>query len=259
MSEWLHDASMLWLAVVTFGAMVLVTAAIYGAVIALAGGSRGSAFKAVSPGLLPPMGLVFGLLVGFLAAQVWGDGDRAQMAVNREASALRAVVLLSAEFPGKPEARLDGLIRRHVHDAVAREWPEMARRGASLSVVPGPLANALKLALALPARSPGQVVAQREIVSSLEDALDARRQRIILSHSSLNSAKWGALFALAVLTLFAIAFVHSGNRLSTAIAMGLFASAAAVCIVMIAAQDRPFAGPFRVRPTVLVQVEPTQR
>ncbi|MDQ3893415.1 MAG: hypothetical protein M3292_01940 [Actinomycetota bacterium] len=47
--------------------------------------------------------------------------------------------------------------------------------------------------------------------------------------------------------------------MTTAIAMGLFASAAAVCIVMIAAQDRPSAGPFRVRPTVLVQVEPTQR
>ena len=75
-------------------------AAIYGVVIALAGGTRGSAFKAISPGLLPPMGLIFGLLVGFLAAQVWRDGERAQTAVNREASALRSVVLLSAQFPG---------------------------------------------------------------------------------------------------------------------------------------------------------------
>jgi hypothetical protein len=32
-----------------------------------------------------------------------------------------------------------------------------------------------------------------------------------------------------------------------------------VCIVMIAAQARPFAGPFAVEPTALVEVDPTPR
>jgi hypothetical protein len=63
---------------------------------------------------------------------------------------------------------------------------------------------------------------------------------------------------LAVLTLFAIAFVHSGNRRGAAIAMALFASAAAAATVMIAAQERPFAGYFGVSPTPLEQIEPTQ-
>ena len=39
--------------------------------------------------------------------------------------------------------------------------------------------------------------------------------------------------------------------------MALFASAASVAIIMIAAQERPFAGHFAVTPTPLVQVEPT--
>jgi hypothetical protein len=73
----------------------------------------------------------------------------------------------------------------------------------------------------------------------------------------VNGAKWGAVIALAVLTLFAIAFVHSGNRRGAAIAMALFASAAVAAIVMIAAQERPFAGHFAVSPTPLEQVEPT--
>ena len=30
--------------------------------------------------------------------------------------------------------------------------------------------------------------------------------------------------------------------------MGIFASAVAVCLLLIASQDRPFAGPFAVRP-----------
>ena len=59
-----------------------------------------------------------------------------------------------------------------------------------------------------------------------------------------------------LLTLLAIAFVQSGNRLAAAIALGLFASAVSCALVLIAAQDRPFNGDFRVRPDVLQQVYP---
>ena len=97
------------------------------------------------------------------------------------------------------------LVSRHIEDAVTKEWPQMAERGATLSVVPQPLADLQALALSLRPESPGQTVAQREIVTSLEHALDARRQRIIVSQSSVNGAKWGGVVSLAILTLFAIA------------------------------------------------------
>jgi hypothetical protein len=40
--------------------------------------------------MLPPLGIIFGLFVGFTAAQVWSDNDRAGTAVSREAGALRS-------------------------------------------------------------------------------------------------------------------------------------------------------------------------
>jgi hypothetical protein len=256
--DWLHSLPVFWLAAVVFAVAVLVTAAIYAVVMSLSTGERGRAFTSISPGLLPPMGIVFALLVGFLAAQVWSSGDRAAVAVSEEASSLRAVVLLSSEFPGETEARMRNLVDRHIEDAVTKEWPQMAEHGATLAVVPQPLADLQAMALGLRPESPGQTIAQQEIVTSLEHALDARRQRIIVSQSSVNGAKWGGVATLAVLTLFAIAFVHSGNRRGAAIAMALFASAAAAATVMIAAQERPFAGYFGVSPTPLEQIEPTQ-
>ena len=257
MPDSLHDLSVLWLAAYVFGVAVVVTAAIYATVMSLSSGERGRAFTSLSPGLLPPMGIVFALLVGFLAAQVWSSGDRAAAAVSEEASSLRSAVLLSSEFPGEPEAQMRSLVRGHIEDAVTKEWPQMSEQGATLSVVPQPLADLLATALALRPETPGQTIAQGEIVTSLEQALDARRQRIIVSQSSVNGAKWGAVVTLAVLTLFAIAFVHSGNRGGAAIAMALFAFAAGAAIVMIASQERPFAGPFAVSPAPLEQVEPT--
>lgn len=99
MSDWIHGLPFGWMAVLIFGGTFLIAAVIYGVVQSLAVGDRARAFKGVSPGLLPPLGIIFGLLVAFLAAQVWGDLDRAHTAVNREASALRAVVILADSFP----------------------------------------------------------------------------------------------------------------------------------------------------------------
>ena len=63
MTDWLHDLSVLWLALVVVAATLLVTAAICLVVLGLATGERGRAFKAVSPGLLPPLGVVFALFL----------------------------------------------------------------------------------------------------------------------------------------------------------------------------------------------------
>src|SRR5262245_37306266 len=181
MSDWLLNLPVLWMTLVILGAVYLATAGIYVVLTALAVNERARAFKAISPGMLPPLSVVFALLVGFLAAQVWSDAERANTAVNREASALRGGVSLASACPGDTETRLRDLVRRHIQDAVTDEWPAMGRHAATLTIVPPRLAEALKLVLALDPQGAGQSAAQRELVQSIETALDARRQRIILS------------------------------------------------------------------------------
>src|SRR4029453_4819842 len=117
MSDWIEALPVGWMGAVVFGGTFLVAGAIYWIVMHFAREERARAFKGVSPGLLPPLGIIFGLLVAFVAAQVWGDNDRANAAVNREASALRAVVLLSRAFPGDADTRMRGLITRHIREA----------------------------------------------------------------------------------------------------------------------------------------------
>jgi hypothetical protein len=50
--------------------------------------------------------------------------------------------------------------------------------------------------------------------------------------------------------------VHVDNRTTAAIAMGLFSTAIAVCILLITSHDRPFIGQNSVQPSVLLQVQP---
>ena len=127
MSDWLLNLPVLWMAVVVFAAIYLLAATIYWVVTRLAVNDRARAFKAVSPGMLPPLGILFALLVGFIAVEVWNNFDKAKVAVASEAGALRAVVLLAENFPEEQKTRIHALIDRHIDEAMNREWPTMAR------------------------------------------------------------------------------------------------------------------------------------
>ena len=256
MFEWISTLPVLWIALIVLAAMALLTAGIYALVMRLAQGERANAFQALSPGMLPPMGILFALFVGFLAVGVWGNVDRADDAVADEASALRAVVILSGELPPDQRGRMRALVRSQIETAVNDEWPAMEKRRADLTAIPTALAQALHLAFGFHPQGEGQVMAQRELVTAVRDALAARRQRIVVSESSVNTVKWLGALALAALTLLAIALVHSENRVTARIAMGLFAVAVAAVITMLAAQDQPFAGQLGIDPDVLEQVRP---
>jgi Protein of unknown function (DUF4239) len=256
MSDWIHSLPLGLMTVLVFAATYGVTALLHSIVLFLARGDRLREFKGVSAALLSPLGVMFGLLVAFLAAQVWGDLDRANAAVNREASALRAVVLLSPSFPGAPGERLRRLVREMIHYNVEVEWPAMAQKEASLRMVPAPHAQALQTAMTLTPNGVGQVEAQRQIVIALENALDARRQRILASRAEVNWVKWMCLLAQAICTLTAIAMVHSDSRGSARFALGLFSTSIAVSILLLLAHDRPFTGQLGIKPAVLLQVEP---
>src|SRR5437762_11840601 len=122
--------------------------------------------------MLPPLGIVFGLFVAFIAAQVWNDNERAEAAVNREASALRTAVVLSSDFAEAGE-RLRRLIRAHIKETIIEEWPKLAHQSATLSFTPPFLAQALQLTLSLTPDNDGQRVAQREIAAAIGNAFDA--------------------------------------------------------------------------------------
>jgi hypothetical protein len=58
MSDWLLNLPVLWMAVVIFAGTYLLAGLIHWIVMS----------RCFFPGMLPPLGIIFGLLVGFIAA-----------------------------------------------------------------------------------------------------------------------------------------------------------------------------------------------
>lgn len=256
MNDWLHKLPVLWMGVVVFGSTALVGAAIYAAVLAHAKGEHGRACKAISPGMLPPLGILFGLFVAFTAAQVWNDNERAAAAVNQEASALSVVLFMASNFPSATDAQIRGLIHDYIQQTVTEEWPQMAEQSAHLRITPLPLIQALKVDFDYVPTTASQQTAQHEIATALETALDSRRQRIQVSKSEVSPVKWACLLIQAICMLIAVVMVHCDNRRTAAIATALFGVGIAVSILIIVAHDRPFAGEVSIGPSALLHVMP---
>ena len=254
-SDWLHNLPITWMAVLFFGCGYLTVAVIYAVVVEFPTGwlVRARAFAAA---MLSPLGVLFALIVVFTAAQVWNDNDRAIAAIAQEAGALRNTVILATAFPKEPRSRLETLIHNHIEDVATKEWPMMAHQNATLEIAPRNLVEALQLTLALTPSSQGQGIAQREITVALQSALDARRHRILISRSSVSLVKWICVTIEAICVLIAVALSHGDKRAASLVAMGLFATGAAACYLLIGAYDRPFTGQLSIRPDPLLQVMP---
>ena len=251
MGDWLLDLPVPWMALVIFLTTYLIAGSVYLVVTRLAVNELAKGFKAVSPGMLPPLGILFALLVGFIAVEVWGNFDKAKAAVTTEASALRAVVLLAGAFPDERRMRIYALVNRQIDESVNKEWPEMTQHRANLTTLPTALIEAMHVTLGLKPADDSQRAAQLEMMKELHTALDARRQRIVISESALGTVKWLGILLMGLCTLVAIAMVHSDNRLARAITLTLFATGIALSVLLIAAYSRPFTS---VGPQLLKQV-----
>jgi len=73
MSDWIHNLPVPLMALAIFAFTYLLAIIVFAAVSTLAAGERAKSFQAISPGMLPVLGIIFGLFVAFTAAQVWND------------------------------------------------------------------------------------------------------------------------------------------------------------------------------------------
>jgi hypothetical protein len=256
MSDWLHELPVPWIAVIVLVAVSALVAAIYLIVMRLAVGERGEAIHAVSPGLLPALAIVFALIVGFLAAGVWGDSDKARDAVSNEASALRSVVLLRRRAAGgdrNPDARSGTRADpgrgapRMAGDAQAGGQPRGDPGAACRGTAPRPCLQGTGLR---PGRRPAR--AGRVAAAGIRSATAADHRQLL----ARQRREVDRLLGLATVMLVAIACVHSANRRSALVAMSLYAAAIVVVAVMLVAQDEPFTGHLGQSPDLLEQVIP---
>ncbi len=195
------------------------------------------------------LALLFSLMTGFLANDVWERERQAERAVLAEREGLLAAHELgTAMVPAM--AGLHDALREYLRLVIGEEWPRMAEGGRSAAVDLG--IDALLREIARPgvAAAAGQAV-QEAILASLLQVRRARDDRLLLSGDRADQSKWAAVLNLALLTLLALGIVHLERPRAQLAAMIIFAVATAGTLGLVAARERPFAGAERISPAPL--------
>lgn len=254
---WLTGQSIGVIALVVFGAVYLLGAAIVATTWLAQHLGLGRVLEGAAGMTVQPISVIFALVVGFVAADVWPNSDRARFALGVEAARLREAVVVAEALPNGVQDMLRAHVREHIDQIVRHEWPAMASRTQTLREPPAALHAALRELLMLNLPGGGQQMAQARAVAAVEEALDARRTRIVLSLDTIGPIKALLLLVLTALVMLTLALMHFERRGLRAAAITIFATAAAACMLAIVAYDRPFGGGgISLSPTLLLDVRP---
>jgi hypothetical protein len=259
MSDWFFGLSILAMAIIVFAVTYLLAAIILLVVTRLATGDRAKNFKALTPAMLSPLGAVFALLLVFSAEPVWTNYNHAKQAIAAEASGLRDALILAQSLPAGTQAPLRKLISAYVAQSVNQEWPAMAQDRITelthnVCGCSEELLTAMQYMRGLTLADDGQRVIQRDIIEALEKVRTARRERILVSEDDAGDLRFLGLVVIGLCLLTWIGLVHSDNRRSCAIALGLFATVIAMSSLLIVSYTNPFSGGHALSPRILQEV-----
>jgi hypothetical protein len=250
---WLETQETLVIVLIVFAFCYLLAALILVGLAVLSRSPIAGALQVTTPAMLTPLAVIFGLVIAFLATRVWGNLDHAQAYVVEEASGIREAVLISRVLPSDTRDALRKEIENYLNFVDQVDWPAMLRgQEGLLHQTPAGLPEALTILLSFVPQQPGQQLAQSHAVTAIEQVLQARRKRILLSEAVISLPQWMVIIVLDALVLFTIGTVHASRYTTAVVNMAIFSTAVASCVVLLMINDRPFnSGGIAIQPTAL--------
>jgi hypothetical protein len=203
-------------------------------------------------GLDTTVAVLFALLTGFLASDIGERNKQAVRAVQTEVSELRNIYTLSVASASDMQS-IRALLRRYVESAATNEWPAMARHTSAPDT--GSAYDALLREISDPtiARASGEAV-HLALLQATVRAGTARSERLALASDRTNTLKWITVLALGLITQIAIGVMDLERPRAHVTALVVFSTAAVVALGLIALQEHPFDGVFRISPAPLLDL-----
>jgi hypothetical protein len=250
---WIESQPAVVIALITFGACYLCAAIIFIIARVLVSKDTAEALKATTPVMLTPLSVLTGLVIAFVASRIWINFDHANAVVRDEVRSIEEIVTLADRLPQNVQTGIRHGVGQYLQFTQEYEWPAMLGGSAKIRPsIPG-LTDAMSTLLSFVPENPGQQIAQQRTMAAIEQAIDARRNRILLSGASVLPMQWVVIVVLGTLMLVTVAIVHIDRPLAKAASLFILSTALAVCLVLLLVNDRPFStGGFEIRPDSLV-------
>jgi hypothetical protein len=198
--------------------------------------------------------VIYGILIGFVAGDVWDGWRQANAAVQSEGASL-AMLNELASASGLEIDALRRDIRVYVAAVTDKEWLAMGESGSPAPEASQALGALLKTVAAMQ-HDPKDPNARFDnlLLDTAQKIQTARATRLALSAPGSEGVKWACVLVLALMGQISIAMLHLDRARPHIAAMAILTTSMVLIMVLIAASEGPFQPPIYVPNDAIARV-----
>lgn len=245
MISWLESLPTTIAGIVVVGGFVLVALAIGYLVNQFTSREVRTAHNDRAGFILAVIGVIYAVLLAFVAIGVWERFQGAESRTYEEATSLTTVYRDASSFhEGKA---LQATLRAYVRSIIDHEWPQM-ERGARSEISSSLLESADRQVRALSITSPRLADIHQEMLAAMDTALTDRETRLTIDSHGVNSIMWLVLIVGAFVSVAFTYLFGFEQTLMQELMIGGLSFLIAIVLFLILALDYPFRGSITVAP-----------
>lgn len=198
-------------------------------------------------GVVQAIGVFYGVTIGLIAVGAWTNYTTVADVASREAAAIGMLYRDVSTYPEPYRESLQTKLHLYTQYIVDEAWPTQSR--GQIAEGGTDLLNDFQRELAsFEPVTEGQKIIHAETFSAYNNLLEQRRHRIDSVGTSLEEFMWVIIWLGAAISLAVMYFFYLPDARMHAALIGLSAAFIGLVIVVIAVNDRPYAGSFAVTP-----------
>ncbi len=200
--------------------------------------------------LIGVVGAFYSILFGLVNVYLWQNFRNVEDILSKEASDMSSILLNSAVLPDPGRAQIKQAVKTYVLAVRNDEWQKM-HHGESSPQAWSAMMNLFTVLQTIQPATPYQTLFYDSVLSTLNDALSARRERIDALHNTIPSPLYRVLAVGSLLLIFFICYMAAkvGKRRHL-LAMCIFVNCLiAFNLYLVLDLDNPFSGRIAIEST----------
>jgi hypothetical protein len=194
--------------------------------------------------LLGAHGVYFGILLGLLSVEAYGNFTSSEDLVEEEASRLAALYRDSSAYPPPIRNDLTDVLRQYTRFIIEEAWPQQQK-----GIIPKEgvafINRYQDTLLSFEPKNKAQEILHAETLGLFNATVEARRKRIDAIESEIPDILWYVVYIGAAINLLLIWLLDM--RLMTQLFLGgIISFFLAALIALVGAMDKPFRGEVSV-------------
>lgn len=192
------------------------------------------------------IGIIYGVLIGFICLYLINNHDYASNATQREANASANVYLYSQWLKQPVQEIVQKDLKDYINLVIHQEWPLMEN---FKHVSPDGDLIIKKIFNDIWSFNPvnaSETILMQNILNEIKELYNARHDRINVSNNTLSPGLWGVVL-IGTILIIAINFAFRVNFYLHLFSLAVFSIMAASMLFLLVTLDRPFQGGFIVK------------